>query len=233
VQNTLTDGAVTETSTYGFDAAGRLVTASIPRHVLTYSYASTGGCGANAGAGKNGNRTGFSDTFDGGTPTTVAYCYDNADRLTSSTVTNAPAGAGPVGGGNLTTVGPGATLAYDTHGNTTRLGNQTLTYDVADRHTKTVLDDGTTITYVWGPGGDIISRTSSTGEVIRFGSGLVLNGSNQVTQTTLSLPGGASMSIVAAAGAVPAHTSWSYPNLHGDVILTTDNAGARVGARVS
>jgi hypothetical protein len=30
VQNTLVDGAVTETSTYSFDAAGRLVTAVIP-----------------------------------------------------------------------------------------------------------------------------------------------------------------------------------------------------------
>ena len=99
-----------------------------------------GGCGVNTAAGKNGNRTGFSDTFDGGTPTTVAYCYDNADRLTSTTVTNAPAGAGPVAGGNLSTIAPGATLAYDAHGNTTRLGDQTLSYDVADRHTKTVLD---------------------------------------------------------------------------------------------
>ncbi|MEQ1736422.1 MAG: hypothetical protein ABL886_08465, partial [Rhodoglobus sp.] len=122
MQNTLTDGATVETSTYGFDAAGRLVTASIPRHELTYGYGPAS-CGV-ADAGKNGNRTGFSDTFDGGTPTTVAYCYDTADRLTATTVTNPPTGAGPVASSNLSTVAPGATLAYDAHGNTTKLGDQ-------------------------------------------------------------------------------------------------------------
>ena len=89
--------------------------------------------------------------------------------------------------------------------------------------------DGTVITYVWGPGGDIISRTSSTGEVIRFSSGLILDGSDQVMQATVSLPGGAMMNIVAAAWCGAGAHAWSYPNLHGDVILTTDNTGARVG----
>ena len=115
------------------------------------------------------------------------------------------------------------------HGNTTKLGDQTLSYDVADRHVKTVVAGGPTITYVWGPGGDIISRESSTEGEIRFSSGLVLNGSGQVMQASVSLPGGAMMNIVEAAGAVPAHTTWSYPNLHGDVIITTDDTGARIG----
>jgi RHS repeat-associated protein len=180
----------------------------------------------NAGAGKNGNRTGFSDTFDGGTPTTVAYCYDNADRLTSSAVTNAPVGAGPVAGANLNVVGPGASLAYDAHGNTTRLGDQTISYDVSDRHIKTVVDGGPTITYVWGPAGDIISRTSSTGEVTRFSSGLILDGSNHFVQASGGLPGGATM-IVTSTGVADA--GWSYPNLHGDVILTADKDGYRTG----
>jgi len=76
-----------------------------------------------------------------------AYCYDIADRLTATTVTGAPTAASPVAGGNLTTTAPGATLAYDAHGNTTRLGDQTLTYDITNRHTTTTLDDGTTIEY--------------------------------------------------------------------------------------
>jgi len=125
VANTLTDN--------GFDTAGRLVSAVIPRHTLTYAYASSGGCGVNAGAGRNGNRTGFADTFDAGTPMTVAYCYDNAGRLTSTTVANPPSGVGPVAGGSLNVVGPVPTLGYDSHGNTTRLGDQTISYDVADR----------------------------------------------------------------------------------------------------
>jgi RHS repeat-associated protein len=218
VQNVLTDGGSTETSTYSYDAAGRLVSAVIPHHTLAYTYASIGGCGANTAAGKNGNRTGFSDTFDSGTPTTVSYCYDHADRLTSTTVGSPPAGAGPVFGTSLTS------LSYDAHGNTTELADQTLSYDVSDRHVGTELDDGTSITYVWGPAGDIIERTTSSGEVTRFSGGLTLDGDNHVTQTTLSLPGGVSM-IVTAEG-----SSWSYPNLHGDLIATADAAGHRTGS---
>jgi len=82
----------------------------------------TATCGVTA-AGANGNRTSFSDTFDGGAPTTVAYCYDAADRLTGTTVTGAPTGASPVSAGNLTTTGPGATLAYDARGNVKRDDN--------------------------------------------------------------------------------------------------------------
>jgi hypothetical protein len=40
---------------------------------------------------------------------TVAYCYDNADRLTSTSVANAPAGVGPIAGGMLSGVGPKVT----------------------------------------------------------------------------------------------------------------------------
>jgi hypothetical protein len=56
-------------------------------------------------------------------------------------------------GASVTVTGPGATLAYDDHGNTTVLADQTLTYDVADRHVKTVLTDGTSITYLLDAGG--------------------------------------------------------------------------------
>lgn len=79
----------------------------IPHHTLSYGYGTTA-CG-NTAAGKNGNRTSFSDDHDGAV-TSVAYCYDNADRLTQTTVTGAPVGASPVAGGNLTTTVPGASL---------------------------------------------------------------------------------------------------------------------------
>ena len=52
-------------------------------------------------------------------------------------------------------------------------------------------------------------------------------------QASVSLPGGAMLNIVEAAGTVPAHTTWSYPNVHGDVIITTDDSGARIGVRAS
>lgn len=247
VQNTLTEGATTETSTYKFDAAGRLTQAVIPQHVLTYEFASTGGCGANTTAGRNGNRTGFTDTKSGTLVTDVDYCYDAADRLTSTSATTT--GGNPVLNTDLSTP---STLAYDTHGNTTKLADQTLGYDFADRHMSTTLTNGTAtvaddtvITYIRDATGRVVSRTTDTlgdsdsgGQPIppvtirySFAAGTlfaVMDSSNQVIQRELSLPGGVSLSISAAGGQV-----WAYPNLHGDVILTTDATGIRQGARTS
>ncbi len=115
---------------------------------LTYSFASSGGCGVNTAAGNDGNRTGFADahTVAGVTTTTQTnYCYDNADRLTSDSTTGAPANADPVEAGNLTTAGAHPTIVYDGHGNTTTLANQTLAYDSANRHLSTTLADSTVI----------------------------------------------------------------------------------------
>ena len=50
-----------------------------------------------------------------------------------------------------------------------------------------------------------------------------LTASNTVQERTLALPGGVVLSIQAS-GQV-----WSYPNLHGDVIITTNSAGVRQG----
>jgi len=242
ILNTLTDGAAVESSWYRYDAAGRLVQAVIPHHTLDYVFASTGGCGANPRAGMNGNRTGYTDTFDGGTPMTVAYCYDNADRLTSTTVTNAPPGASPVVANNLTTTGPAVSLVYDAHGNTTVLSNQSMVYDVSDRHMKTTVVDGgvtSTVEYLRDATGRIVARISddniadaTPATTVRYtfaagGQFGVLNGSGAVVERDVSLPGGVSVAITAAG------QSWSYPNLHGDSILVADAAGVRVGARAS
>jgi len=239
IQNTLTDtaSAAPEVSTYKFDSAGRLVRASIPRHELEYGFG-TASCGV-ADAGKNGNRTSFTDTFDG-VPSSVAYCYDTADRLTGTTVTGASAGASPVVGSNLTTTDPGASLAYDAAGNTTRLADQTLGYDVSERHTSTVLDDGTTISYLRDATDRIVARTlaepGKAAVTIKFafaGSGDsawgVLTDSKQLTETSYGLPGGATLRLDAAG----AQLGWAYPNLQGDMILQADSVGARVGTRAS
>ena len=103
---------------------------------------------------------------------------------------------------------------------------------------KTTLADGTTITYTRDATGRVVSRiTDAPGttndSTIRYsfaGGSLfaVLDGSNQVLQRELSLPGGVSLSIPVAGGQV-----WAYPNLHGDVILTTDATGIRQGTRTS
>jgi len=135
--------------------------------------------------------------------------------------------------------GPVPSLAYYGHGNTTVLADQTLSYDVADRHMGTTLADGTTVEYQRDATGRIVARTDDpagpTGATtIRytFGNGAqfgVLNSVGTLIQRDLSLPGGASVSIPVSGGT----QSWSYPNLHGDSILTADSAGVRVGVRAT
>jgi RHS repeat-associated protein len=188
----------------------------------------------NTGAGLDGNRTSSTDVLDGGTPATTASCYDNADRLTATTVANAPAGTSPVG----QSLGAAA-LTYDAHGNTIKLADQALVYDGADRHVSTTLPDGTKVTYLRDASDRIVARTSTdtagTTTVQRYAftaSGdtpdLVLDGAGAVLQRTLALPGGAVVSLPTTGTPV-----WSYPNIHGDVIVTADGAGTRIGGLTS
>jgi RHS repeat-associated protein len=131
-----------------------------------------------------------------------------------------------------------STLQYDAHGNTVKLADQTIGYDVADRHMSTTLADGTTVVYLRDVSGRIVARTDDpagpTGPTtIRYtfavcGQFGVLNGSGALVQRTVSLPGGVSVAIPVSGAA-----SWSYPNLHGDSILTADAAGLRVGVRAT
>ena len=232
VANTLTDGSAAPlNSRYGFDGAGRLVSAIIPGHTLTYGFDPTGGCGVNTRAGLNGNRTSFTDLPDGGSPVSTSYCYDQTDRLTSTAVTGTPAGPGlsPVAAGIAA-----AQLAYDAHGNTTTLADQTLGYDVSDQHVKTTVAGGPTITYLRDVTGRIVQRTETpAGQnpetlVTRYGftgegdsPGLILDGENALVQSVLGLPGGVTVSKTAAG------QSWSYPNIHGDITVTADAAGIR------
>jgi RHS repeat-associated protein len=240
VQNTLTDSLTgADTSTYAFDAAGRLISAAIPGHTLAYAFAPSGGCGANVAAGKDGNRTGFTDAHvtSGGTVTSqMGYCYDGADRLVSTTVTSPPAGPNPVVGAALSTTATPKTLDYDAHGNTTVLADQTLSYDVADQHVKTVLSDGTVILYKRDATGRVVERDTTppvgAAQSLRFlyaGAGdspwATQDGEGHL-ERTLGLLGGA-MLIVGAA------TTWAYPNIHGDTIVVADAAGGRIGIRAS
>ena len=234
--NTLTDGSTVESSSYVYDAAGRLVQASIPGHVLDYSYADTSGC-TNDKAGMSGNRTGFTDTMNGVVVTDVDYCYDYADRLTSTTPVVAQSGANPVLGGTLSTTAPNASIVYDSHGNTTTLGNQVMVFDAANRHMKTTVVDGgvtTVITYQRDASGRVVSRSEKVGAaaavVTQFfygAGGLVATKTGSELTYQLSLPGGVQLAFTSATDQV-----WSYPNLHGDVILTADHEGVRVGERV-
>ncbi|KQO63722.1 RHS repeat protein [Curtobacterium sp. Leaf261] len=237
LQDTTTDGTVSNVSTYSYDTAGRLVAATIPRHQLAYGFgpAACTQTGAVAAAGKNGNRTSSSDQLTdtagaavaGSPATTVASCYDAADRLIGTTVTNPVAGASPVNQ-SLSA----AQIVYDAHGNTVKLADEALTYDGGDRHTKTVLDDGSKVAYVRDTTDRIVQRTETTpgGQVTvtRYGftgdgdtPDFVFDGSSALTEWDLSLPGGVTAELRGSS------SSWSFPNIHGDIITTADGAGTR------
>jgi RHS repeat-associated protein len=108
---------------YIYDGAGRLTQAILPGVTYNYSYAATTGCPQN-NAGTDTNRTSL--TVNTGTNTTTGYCYDNADRLTSTSSI------------------PSGQVVYDGHGNMIQEGNESLTYDSTDQmssdETPTYLD---------------------------------------------------------------------------------------------
>ncbi|GAA1153780.1 hypothetical protein F6W69_00835 [Microbacterium oxydans] len=216
-------GSTSYSSTYGYDTAGRLVSATIPGHKLTYEFGSSGGCGPNAAAGMSGNRTGSTDVWtapgQAAVTTTTKSCFDWADRLLSSTVTGAVPGA--------TTVADGLSaseIVYDGRGNTVRLGDMQFSYDAANRHIGTTYDDGTTVRIVRDATGRMASRTidpagaepavttsylyAAGGDAAwgqRSGAGLT---------RTVGLPGGVSWANQAG------EVTWSFPGLGGHGLVT-------------
>ena len=189
-----------------YDKAGRLTTARTTGHTYTYNFAATNTCGTATAAGKNTNRTSMVDNA-----ATTSYCYDNADRLTSTT-------DGAVG-----------TLAYDSHGNTTTISGETHGYDSADRHLTTT-KGATNVTYTRDATDRIVQRATGS-FIVRYsnpGGGdtpsLTLDGTSNIVEQTLALPGGA-MYTTRTGGNV-----WSYPNTHSDYVAVANQTGAKQGA---
>lgn len=120
----------TATYKYSYDTAGRLVTAVIPGHALTYGFEPTNTCGAGTSAAANGNRTTTTDVPVGGNGLeySTRYCYDADDRLSESTETVTGASSAPAGMVRPAVSLVAGTVLYDRHGNVTRLGDQTFTY---------------------------------------------------------------------------------------------------------
>lgn len=230
LRDTLTSREVSDVSTYSYDTAGRLVTAIIPGHAQSYGFGAVTGCGtgASANAGLNGNRTSLTDVKVAGLTTTTNLCYDQADRLLSTHVAN------PVEGANAVADGLAATeLSYDQHGNTITLGIETLSYDSADRHLTTILADGTAVEYMRDASDRIVARTLTPSggapRVVRYsftGDGdspdVLLNEAGAILERILSLPGGVTVSIPTTGSEI-----WSYPNIHGDTVVTADGDGLR------
>jgi RHS repeat-associated protein len=196
---------------YAYDGLGRLLTAYVSNHRYDYFFepsVTNCGTGANAAAGRNGNRTKMTDTV-GTTVTTTTYCYDFADRLVSSSLANL------------------GTVTYDLLGNTTTLFGERHSYDGDSRHFRTVAGT-TTVDYVRDVKDRILRRTVSgtASESRRFGftnggdtSDLVLDDANNVIESFLSLPGG--VLLTRRVGS----SLFSYPNLHGDTVAVLDGSG--------
>ena len=216
-------GSTSYSSTYGYDTAGRLVSATIPGHEFTYGFGSSGGCGPNAAAGMSGNRTGLTDVWtapgQASVTTSTSYCYDWADRLLSSSVTGAIPGATAVADGLAA-----SEIVYDVQGNTVRLGDMQFSYDAANRHVGTTYDDGTAVRIVRDASGRIATRTiDPTGDApaaitnyLYAAGGDAAWGQKSGADLTrsVSLPGGVSW--MNQAGVV----TWSFPGLGGHGLVT-------------
>ncbi|SFR72466.1 RHS repeat-associated core domain-containing protein [Microbacterium azadirachtae] len=231
VSHTSTRGSLTYASTFGYDGAGRLVSATIPGHKLTYGFGTATGCAANLEAGKSGNRTSLRDEWTApGASTSVSttgYCYDWADRIQSATVTGAPAAATTVADGLAAT-----DIVYDAHGNTTKLADMTFVYDASNQHIGTTYADGTTITIARDATGRVAARTLDPAgappailtKYLYAGAGDTAWGqaSGTTLTTSATLPGGLSRTSVGST------VTWSFPDLlgHGLVTRTGPTTGA-------
>ncbi|WP_433524220.1 PA14 domain-containing protein [Nocardia pseudovaccinii] len=220
---TITDsanGGSSYNNSYTYDGVGRLVAATVPSHQLTYAFAGDNGCGPNQKAGLNTNRTAFADSFNGAAPAITNYCYDDADRLLSTN-----------GATNLS-------FTYDNYGNAITVGTDTLGYDSTNRHVSTTTAAGRSVTYTRDVtdriSGRSVQDTTNPEQVTRYGfigdSGgpdFVLDGSGNLRQRMLKLPGGA---LLTKNYTQTNTTNWSYANIHGDILFTADSTGARTGA---
>jgi RHS repeat-associated protein len=172
------------------------------------------------------------------TAMTVSYCYDDADRLTSDAVLHAPtSGEGPLLANNLTS----SNLLYDSRGDVTMLADQSMTYDQTGRHVSTTTTNGAagptdTVTYGLDATDRVISMSTKIGSAAATtvdysytGTGIqfTLNDTGKaVAETDVSLPGGVTDSI--QIGTSGTTTVWSFPDLHGDDLVTTDGFGVRL-----
>lgn len=233
--NSTIDGATQAAWSYGYDNAGRLTSASLAavgaRPTVTYGYgfAASGGCGADPNAGLDSARTSQTVTVGTGAPQTTTYCTDYATRLTSV------GGVGAI---------PSSQITYNGHGSMTQLGAQSFVYDASDRVTSlSVTGTGgatQTVSYGLDSSGRMVTRTATgTGSAAENDSttyayadgsdhpAAQLTATNLLGERYLSLPGGV---LLTRHYNFSGTDSWAYPDLHGNVVLTSDATGAVTGS---
>jgi RHS repeat-associated protein len=201
---------------YTYDGAGRLITAYLPGGTLaSYSYAQnpSGDNCTSPSAGANTNRTRVTITPGAGSATTTDYCYNNADQVTST-----------IANGTSTT-----TFAYDGHGNQTGDGGTTLTWDASDRVTS-IATGGSTTSLTYDALDRVIARQAGGTTTGYWYSGYTdtpagtLNRAGSPTNAFIGLPGGVTVTIQATGN------TWSYPDLHGNYTVATDDVGTPQGS---
>lgn len=216
---------------YTYDSSGRLTGATIGGDTFGYSFGGQDlscGVGANAQAGKSGNRT---KLVRNGVET--SYCYNAADQLVSSSNNTVDA------------------AEYDAYGNTTKLGSANIitefTYDASDRNTKikeTKNGSVKSVEYTRDSEDRIVSRETKDGATTNkvlygFTDGedtdtpaFAKNAAGTVVEKYLTLPGDVLVTLRPERESA-GHTTYSLPNLHGDVFATVNADGALIDRHVS
>lgn len=230
--NKRTIGAEILNQSFTYDKAGRLRTANVGTHTMSYGFdAPPATCGAsyNVNAHKNANRT--SQIVDG---VTTTYCYDLADRLISSSDANYN---NPV---------------YDDRGNITQIGSNgkplKFAYDQANRviriEQRDASGNGAITEFKREAGGRIVERkqskltggTATIASQVKYGYStpgdspdIITNMTDGLLRRVYSLPGGITLTIHANEPDQSKQRIYSIPNLHGDTMLTTDYFGVKTG----
>ncbi len=196
---------------FAYDDAGRLVTAYVPGSLFTYEFDPDEACtGGSATAGANTNRTKMIKTPTGGSAATTTYCYDEADRLISTTQANM------------------GTLTYDAHGNLTTLGSETHTYDGTNRHLSTYRTGIKTVEYERDATDRIVKRSVDSSVIARYTLGAAITSGGGIIETYVSLPGG-----VTVTNTPGTNRRFQYPNIHGDIVAEAGGTGGKVGTNRS
>ena len=213
---TISTGGVTYTWAYTYGGLSRLTGAKLSSTDSTISgtwaYAFTEDTAAESGenpdAHLNGNISSKTTTLNGGPAKTVDYHYDYADRLTRST--------DPVLQG----------LDYDSFGNLTGIGANTITYNTTNAPIRAT-DGTTTVAYTRLLSYPIIEKTTTIGNepatTIRYShNGLILNpAGDALTQIHQFGP----VTITTPATDPATTTTYQLNTLLGNRMLTLDHTG--------
>jgi RHS repeat-associated protein len=205
-----------------YDGAGRLVRAHLSGGRADYGYdpypfginCAALHPGANPAAADNTNRAALTWSPTAGNPTTTHYCYNHADQLVGTITDGAPAGG----------------FNYDGRGNQIADGPDSYHWDAADRLAGLTTSTGA-VAYTRDALDRLVSRTEGNTTTRYTYTGYSDTPAATLTQTggTLEelhhLPGG----VLVTTDHTTSTNTWSFPNLNGHYVTTTDNNGNRIG----